>query len=62
METFHAFVRDATVIVFMFVLRIGVPLFITLLVGWGLRKLLEEKPEAPEPTQAEEPESIRLRL
>ncbi len=61
METLHVFVRDAAVIVSMFVLRIGVPLLITLLLGWGLRKLLEEKQEAPEPTQAEEPEPIKLR-
>ena len=61
METFRDFVRDTAVIGCMFALRIGVPLLITLLLGWGLRKWLEEKQEAPEPTKAEEPEPTRLR-
>jgi hypothetical protein len=60
METFRVFVRDAIVIGYMFVLRIGVPLLITLFIGSGLRKLLEEKQEAPEPTKANEPEPTRL--
>jgi hypothetical protein len=61
METFLAFARESVVIAYLFVLRVGVPLLITLLVGWGLRKLLEEKEETPEPTPAEEPEPTGLR-
>ena len=61
MESFREFVRDAVVIGSMFALRIGVPLLITLLFGWGLRKWLEEKKEAPEPTKEKESEPIELR-
>lgn len=60
METFRAFVRDAVVIGYMFVLRIGVPLLITLLLGSGLQKMLEEKQEAPKPNPAEEPAPTKL--
>jgi hypothetical protein len=60
METFRAFVRDAVVVGYMFVLRIGVPLLITLLLGSGLRKLLEEKQEAQQPTPREEPAPTKL--
>lgn len=42
-------VRDVLVIAYMFVLRIGVPLMITLMIGWWLQRLLEEKEPAAEP-------------
>jgi hypothetical protein len=41
-------VRDALVIAYMFVLRIGVPLLITLMIGAWLKRLLEEREEKPE--------------
>ncbi len=46
-ESIVNLIRDILVIGYMFVLRIGVPLIITLMVGAWLRKMLEEKP-APE--------------
>ncbi len=54
-ENLIAIVRDILVIAYLFVLRIGVPLLITLMVGAWLRRLLEEKPEQPE--KQEEPET-----
>lgn len=42
------FIRDALVIVYMFVLRIGVPVLITLMIGAWLKRLLEEHDEKPE--------------
>jgi hypothetical protein len=42
-----AIVRDALVIAYMFVLRIGVPILITLMIGAWLRRLLEEREEKP---------------
>ncbi len=47
-ENIISIVRDILVIGYMFVLRIGVPLLITLMVGAWLKKLLEEKQEEPE--------------
>lgn len=41
-------VRDLFVIAYMFVLRIGVPIIITLMVGAWLKRLLEEHDEKPE--------------
>lgn len=42
LENILAFIRDATVIGYMFVLRIGVPIIVTLFAGWWLeRKLVE---------------------
>ena len=38
-----AIVRDALVIAYLFVLRIGVPILITLMIGAWLRRLLEER-------------------
>jgi hypothetical protein len=61
METFREFVLGAVVLGCMFALRIGLPLLIMLSIGWGLRKLLEEKQEAPRPSKAEEPEPNILR-
>lgn len=46
------FVRDALVIAYMFVLRVGVPILITLMIGAWLKRLLEERDakELPQPT------------
>jgi hypothetical protein len=41
-------VRDLMVIAYMFVLRIGVPILITLMIGAWLKRLLEEREEKPE--------------
>ncbi len=41
-------VRDTLVIAYMFVLRIGVPILITLMIGAWLKRLLEEHEEGPE--------------
>jgi hypothetical protein len=42
LESIFSFIRDAVVIGYMFVLRIGVPILVTLFVGWWLeRKLVE---------------------
>ncbi len=38
-----AILRDVLVLGYMFILRIGVPLLITIMLGAWLRKLLEEK-------------------
>ncbi len=50
-----AIVRDVLVIAYMFVLRIGVPLLITLMIGAWLRRLLEEKEEKIETVEKAEP-------
>jgi hypothetical protein len=51
---FFGFVRDALVILYMFVLRIGVPILITLMIGAWLRRYLEERDarEAPQGSPA----------
>ncbi len=56
-----AIVRDVLVIAYMFVLRIGVPLLITIMIGAWLRKLLEEKEPAAEekPTEVPAPKEVR---
>lgn len=36
LENIFAFIRDAVVIGYMLVLRIGVPILVTLFVGWWL--------------------------
>ena len=41
-----ALIRDFLVIAYMVILRIGVPLVVTLLGGAWLRKVLEPKPDA----------------
>ncbi len=46
-----AILRDVMVLGYMFILRIGVPILITLMIGAWLRKLLEEK----EPVSEEKP-------
>lgn len=45
---FLGIVRDALVIAYMFVLRIGVPILITLMIGAWLKRLLEEREAKPE--------------
>ncbi len=62
-ESIMAFVRDVLVIGYMFVLRIGVPLLITLMLGTWLRKLLEEKQPEPETKQAPEaaPATVKIK-
>ncbi len=60
-ETILAIVRDVLVIAYMFVLRIGVPLILTLMIGAWLRRLVEEKEdksEKVEQTQAA-PETVK---
>jgi hypothetical protein len=49
---FLGIVRDALVIAYMFVLRIGVPILITLMIGAWLKRFLEERDakEAPQPS------------
>lgn len=42
LESIFAFVRDAVVIGYMFVLRIGVPIIVTLFLGWWLERKLAE--------------------
>ena len=67
-ENIFAFIRDAVVIGYMFVLRIGVPIIVTLFLGWWLeRKLVEwdAKDIAElEKSKAQEAERVRndLRL
>ncbi len=51
LEQLLGIVRDVLVLGYMFVVRIGVPIMITLMLGWWLQKLLEEK----EPVQEEKP-------
>lgn len=41
-EDILAFIRDAIVIGYMFVLRIGVPIIVTMFVGWWLERKLKE--------------------
>ena len=53
--------HDALVIGYLFVLRIGVPLLITLLIGQWLHKLLEPKPPVKQPvTRASDAVPARL--
>ena len=40
-------IRDVLVVAYMFVLRIGVPILITLMIGTWLKRLLEEHEEKP---------------
>jgi hypothetical protein len=47
LDSLLAFVRDLFVLAYMFVLRIGVPIIITLMIGAWLRHLLEEKEHKP---------------
>lgn len=49
-----AVIRDILVVAYMFVLRIGVPLIITLLIGSWLRRLTEEKEEKPQTVEQKE--------
>ncbi len=51
LDSIISFIRDVLVIGYMFVLRIGVPLLITLMIGAWLRKMLEEKPTETEQTE-----------
>ncbi len=51
LDSIISFVRDVLVLGYMFVLRIGVPLLITLMIGAWLRKTLEEKPTEAEKTE-----------
>lgn len=41
-EDILAFIRNAIVIGYMFVLRIGVPIIVTMFVGWWLERKLKE--------------------
>lgn len=41
-ETIFSFIRDVVVIGYMFVLRIGVPIIVTMFVGWWLERKLAE--------------------
>lgn len=41
-ENILSFIRDFVVISYMFVLRIGVPIIITMFVGWWLERKLAE--------------------
>lgn len=41
-ENIFAFIRDFVVIGYMFVLRIGVPIIVTLFMGWWLERKLAE--------------------
>ncbi len=54
-------VRDVLVIAYMFVLRIGVPLLITLMIGAWLRKLLEEKQPVSQEKSVEAPKPKEIR-
>ncbi len=56
-----AILRDALVLGYMFVLRIGVPLLITLMIGAWLRKLLEEKEPVSEEKPAEAPPAAQTK-
>ncbi len=53
MDNLLNLVRDLAVVGYIFILRIGVVVWLTLMLGWWLRKLLEEKEEAPDSTPAE---------
>ncbi len=48
LDNIISLVRDILVIGYMFVLRIGVPLLLTLMIGAWLRKMLEDKTEETE--------------
>ncbi len=56
-----AIVRDVLVLAYIFVLRIGVPLLVTLMIGAWLRRLLEEKEPVSEgkPQEAAVPNRVR---
>ncbi len=56
-----AIVRDVLVIAYMFVLRIGVPLLITLMIGAWLRRMLEEKEEKIETVEKAEPAAATVK-
>ncbi len=56
-----ATLRDVLVLSYMFILRIIVPLLITLMIGAWLRKLLEEKAPATEDKPVEAPQSKHVR-
>ncbi len=60
-DSILAFLRDLFVLAYMFILRIGVPIIITLMIGAWLRKLLEEKEPAAEekPTEVPAPKHVR---
>ncbi|MGB8648365.1 MAG: hypothetical protein WCF84_24225 [Anaerolineae bacterium] len=62
-ESIINLIRDVLVIGYLFILRIGVPILITLMVGTWLRKLLEEKQERPETKDAPEiaPATIKIK-
>ncbi len=53
MENLLNLVRDLAVVGYIFILRIGVVVWLTLMLGWWLRKMLEEKEEAPDSAPAE---------
>ncbi len=57
LEDFLAVVRDVLVVAYMFVLRIGVPILITLMIGAWLKRLVEEKDK---PEQVTAPASSEL--
>jgi hypothetical protein len=60
LDSILALVRDILVVGYLFVLRIGVPLIITLMLGTWLRKLLEEKEKPAEVEQPQaEPAAVR---
>ncbi len=48
LDNIISIVRDILVIGYMFVLRIGVPLLLTLMIGAWLRRMLEDKTEETE--------------
>ncbi len=52
-----AILRDVMVLGYMFILRIGVPILITLMIGAWLRKLLEEKEPVSEDKPVEAPKA-----
>ncbi len=65
LESILAVVRDILVIAYMFVLRIGVPLLLTLMIGAWLRRLVEDKEEkvekAEQPGAAAQPVQIKTK-
>ncbi len=52
-----AILRDGLVLGYIFVLRIAVPLLITLMIGAWLRKVLEEKEPASEAKPVQPPQA-----
>ena len=50
LDNLISFARDVLVLGYMFVLRIGVPLLLTLMIGAWLRRMLEDKTEETETT------------